>query len=231
MGTYLFRRVLTEGKDSRFDDIKTSPPKFAAAFVGQAAWVSLCMMPVIALNAVPGPAMAVTTALGVTDVLGLALWAGGFAFEIVADRQKSRWLHEKRTKQHDEEFLTRGLFGKRYVHYARYREQSTNADHCVSSRFPNYFGEITLWTGIATVAAGALARKPIQLALGLSGGLPGVLTTTAMSLVSPAFSAFLLLKVSGVPMSEKKYDARYGDRKDYQEWKRNTPKLIPKIFG
>lgn len=77
--------------------------------------MSLCMMPVIALNSVPGPAMALTTALGVTDVLGIALWAGGFACEVIADRQKSKWVHEKRTKQHDEEFLTRGLFGKRYV--------------------------------------------------------------------------------------------------------------------
>lgn len=54
----------------------------------------------------------------------------------------------------------------------------------VYSQFPNYFGEITLWTGIATVAAGTMARKPIQLALGLSGGLPGILTTTALAFVS-----------------------------------------------
>ena len=98
------------------------------------------------------------------------------------------------------------------------------------SRFPNYFGEITLWTGVATTAAGVLARKPAQLALGLSGGAAGILATTALSFISPAFAAFLLLKVSGVPMSEKKYDARYGHRKDYQEWKENTPKLIPKIW-
>lgn len=97
------------------------------------------------------------------------------------------------------------------------------------SRFPNYFGEITLWTGIATAAAGILAMKPVQLALGMSG-VVGVLTTTALSFISPVFSAFLLLKVSGVPLSEKKYDSKYGDRKDYQEWKKNTPKLIPKLW-
>ena len=98
------------------------------------------------------------------------------------------------------------------------------------SRFPNYFGEITLWTGIATTTAGVLARKPVQLSLGLAGGAAGILTTTALSFVSPAFAAFLLLKVSGVPLSEQKYDKRYGDRKDYQEWKQNTPRLIPKIW-
>lgn len=75
-----------------------------------------------------------------------------------------------------------------------------------------------------------LARRPIQLALGLSGGPAGVLATTALSYVSPAFSAFLLLKVSGIPLSERKYNKRFGDRKDYREWKENTPKLIPKLW-
>ena len=47
--------------------------------------------------------------------------------------------------------------------------------------------------------------------------------------VSPAFVSFLLLKVSGVPMSEKKYDKKYGDRKDYQKWKKETPVFFPKF--
>jgi steroid 5-alpha reductase family enzyme len=98
------------------------------------------------------------------------------------------------------------------------------------SRFPNYFGEISLWAGIATASAGVLARLPIQQALGLSGGPLGVITTSILSFVSPAFAAFLLVKVSGIPLSEGKYDKRYGDRKDYQEWKKNTPRLIPKFW-
>ena len=31
-------------------------------------------------------------------------------------------------------------------------------------------------------------------------------------------------------MSEGKYDKRYGDRKDYQAWKRDTPRLVPKLW-
>ncbi|KAJ3502078.1 hypothetical protein NM208_g16802 [Fusarium decemcellulare] len=119
-------------------------------------------------------------------------------------------MKEKKEKLHDEEFMTRGLFSR--------------------SQFPNYFGEITLWTGIATVAAGILARTPVQLALGLSGGAGSILATTALSYVSPAFAALLLTKVSGIPLSEEKYNKRYGDRKDYQEWKKNTPKLIPRLW-
>lgn len=97
------------------------------------------------------------------------------------------------------------------------------------SRFPNYFGESTLWTGLATTSAGVLASQPIRAALGLSGGLGGLATALSLAFISPLFTTFLVLKVSGVPLSEGKYDKRYGDRKDYQEWKKNTPKFIPKL--
>ena len=73
-------------------------------------------MPLFLLNGVPAAAFASLPAgLLVTDVLGLSLWAGGISYEMVADYQKSNWLDGKRNKQHDEEFLTKGLFSKRYV--------------------------------------------------------------------------------------------------------------------
>ncbi|KAK0708082.1 hypothetical protein B0H67DRAFT_556639 [Lasiosphaeris hirsuta] len=203
LGTYLFQRVLQEGKDSRFDDIKTSVPRFAGAFAAQATWVSLCLMPVVAINAVPAAAFG-GAALRLTDVVGFGLYVGGLAFEVVADRQKAKWVREKKEKVHDEVFLSSGLWAK--------------------SRHPNYFGESTLWTGIATTSVGILLSRPVQAALGLSPK-----AALALCYVSPAFVTFLLLKVSGVPLSEKKYDKKYGDRKDYQEWKRDTPKFFPKF--
>ncbi|KAF9875998.1 hypothetical protein CkaCkLH20_06444 [Colletotrichum karsti] len=210
LGSYLFQRILQDGKDSRFDEIKKSPPKFAGAFFAQATWVSLCLLPVIALNSVPATAFAALPALKISDAIGLLVYIGGFAFEITADRQKSQWIKEKKQKVHDEQFMTRGLW--------------------TVSQYPNYFGEISLWTGIATASAGILVTRPIQAALGLSGVAAGPLIAAGISYVSPAFVTLLLTKVSGIPLSEKKYDKRYGDRKDYQEWKKNTPKLIPKIF-
>lgn len=113
VGSYLFQRILSDGRDARFDDIRHSPPKFALAFLGQAVWVSLCLMPVLALNAVPKVAFAAVPRLLPTDLLGLGLWLAGFALEVAADRQKARWLREKREKLHDEPFMTRGLFSKR----------------------------------------------------------------------------------------------------------------------
>lgn len=115
MGSFLFQRILQDGKDSRFEEIKKSPARFAGAFTAQATWVSLCLMPIIAVNSIPASALAATGALKLTDVLGLSLYAGGLLFEVIADRQKSQWAKERREKVHDEEFLTRGLWSVRLV--------------------------------------------------------------------------------------------------------------------
>ena len=211
VGTYLFKRVLSTGEDSRFKDIRNSPPAFAVAFFAQATWVSLCLLPILSINALPASLLAtLPTATLITDVIGLALYAGGLGFEVTADRQKDKWLTEKREKKHEEDFLTRGLWSK--------------------SRHPNYFGEVTLWSGIAVTSAGVMMRHIGQVGIGLAKyGVWGKVAAAGMAGISPAFVAFLLLKVSGVPMSEGKYDKKYGDRKEYREWKDNTPMFIPKF--
>ncbi|KAL9633822.1 MAG: hypothetical protein Q9204_003240, partial [Flavoplaca sp. TL-2023a] len=193
-----------------FDNIRGSPPKFLGAFFAQATWVTLCLMPVLAVNALPASLFStLPAAVGITDILGALLFVGGFSFEVAADRQKNKWVQEKKTKKHSEEFLTRGLWSK--------------------SRHPNYFGEVTLWSGIATLAGGVLVSNVGQMGMGLGGGPLGVAAALAMAGVSPAFVSLLLFKVSGIPLSEGKYDKRYGDRKDYQEWKKNTPMFFPKF--
>ncbi|KID77917.1 uncharacterized protein G6M90_00g036830 [Metarhizium brunneum] len=206
---YLFRRISQDGHDPRFDTLRTKPLRFASAFFMQAVWVSVMLMPVMAVNAVPAAAFAAVPRLAVTDVLGIGVWAGGIALETAADVQKSRWVEGRRKKEHDEQFLKTGLFRM--------------------CRFPHYFGEISLWTGLATTCAGVLALKPIQLALGFSTPA-GIVATTALSFVAPAFSGLLLTKVSGIPLTEARHDEKYGGRADYQEWKRNTPKLVPKLW-
>ena len=97
------------------------------------------------------------------------------------------------------------------------------------SRHPNYFGESTLWTGIATLSAGVLASNAGVAGMGLATGLIGKAIALLSAGVSPAFVTFLLLKVSGIPLSENKYDKRYGQRQDYKKWKEETPKFIPKL--
>jgi len=65
--------------------------------------------------------------------------------------------------------------------------------------------------------------------MGLAGTSYGRILGLGMAAVSPVFVTFLLFKVSGIPLSENKYDKKYGDRKDYQKWKKNTPMFFPKF--
>ena len=179
LGSFLYARITAdEGRDSRFDGIRESAPKFFGAFAAQATWVSLCLLPVLAINSIPAAALAALPAFTLTDILGLMLYVGGITFEATADRQKSRWMEEKKAKKHSEEFLTHGLWSK--------------------SRHPNYFGESTLWTGIATTAAGVMLTGVGQAGMGLSGGLLAKAGALAMAGVSPAFVTFLLFKVCEV---------------------------------
>lgn len=78
------------------------------------------------------------------------------------------------------------------------------------SRHPNYFGEILLWTGMAIVA------------------LPVLHGWQWATLISPVFVAFLLIKVSGIPLLEARADERWGGEEDYENYKRRTPVLILK---
>ncbi len=99
-----------------------------------------------------------------------------------------------------------------------FRKNPDNAEKFISSglwsvsRHPNYFGEIILWIGIAVIA------------------LPVLAGWQWVTLVSPIFVSFLLLKVSGVPMLENNAESRWGNDPAFRKYKENTPTLIP-YFG
>jgi steroid 5-alpha reductase family enzyme len=78
------------------------------------------------------------------------------------------------------------------------------------SRHPNYFGEITLWIGVYIYTLFGL--NTIQSIVGAIG---------------PLYIASLIIFVSGLPMLEKKADARWGNDKNYQKYKSKTSILIP----
>ncbi len=81
------------------------------------------------------------------------------------------------------------------------------------SRHPNYFGEIVLWVGVALIA------------------VPVLHGWQWVTLVSPVFVTLLLTRVSGVPLLEKKADATWGGRDDYEAYKARTPVLVPRPPG
>ena len=80
------------------------------------------------------------------------------------------------------------------------------------SRHPNYFGEIILWTGIAIIS------------------LPFLSGWQFVTLVSPMFVFLLLTRISGLPFLEEKAEKKWGENRDYIEYKKRTPILVP-FFG
>jgi steroid 5-alpha reductase family enzyme len=124
LGTFLFRRIRKAGKDARFDDIKPSFLRFLNTWTLQGLWVTFTLAAALA-------AITTTTRkdLDLFAVIGFLVWLFGFAFEVTADAQKSRFRADPKNKGR---FIQTGLWAW--------------------SRHPNYFGEIVLWIGVAIIA-------------------------------------------------------------------------------
>jgi steroid 5-alpha reductase family enzyme len=124
LGTFLFGRIKKAGKDDRFDEIKPSWIRFLNVWTIQGLWVTFTMAAAL---------VAITTTnrkeLDLFAILGFLVWVFGFAFEVVADSQKSRFSANPENKG---KFIQTGLWAR--------------------SRHPNYFGEIMLWVGVAIIA-------------------------------------------------------------------------------
>ena len=184
LGSFLFMRVHKDKKDGRFDTIKTSFSQFFMTWTLQGMWVFICSS--AALVAIANP-----TGVPVNSVfiIGLALFILGFVVEIIADNQKSAF---RSIPENKDVFINEGLWAR--------------------SRHPNYFGEITLWTGITVM------------------GISTFEGMNYLALFSPIFSYLLLNYVSGVRMLEYRGQKKWGHLDAYKTYKESTPKLIPKIY-
>ncbi len=183
LGIYLFRRVRNDGKDVRFEKAKRHFFWFLQYWMGQALWVSLTAC--AAIIAILSPE---ENTLPVLAIVGMVLWISGFTIESISDYQKRVFRKENNPS---ESFIHTGFWAR--------------------SRHPNYFGEITLWTGIAVIALNTL------------NGIEYI------TLISPVFVYILLTRMSGVNLLERIADERYGHLEEYQRYKRNTPVLVPKL--
>jgi len=95
-----------------------------------------------------------------------------------------------------------------------FRKDPKNKDKFINtglwarSQHPNYVGEITLWAGIALISFSSLEGWGY------------------ISLISPIFTYWLLVFVSGIPQLEESGEKKWGHLKAYQDYTKNTPKLI-----
>lgn len=202
LGSFLFQRIRKQGRDARFDDIKTNPITFSFAWFMQAVWISLTALPVYMINALPAT---LQPDLGKWDAFALTIWCSGLLFEIIADRQKSQWRTEKEEKKHEEQFISTGLWGW--------------------SRHPNYFGEITLWTGLAILASFTYSHQPVRTYLGERSGNFAILAPV----LSPLFEYALIRYLSGVPILERNMDKKMKGNKKYAKYKAEVPCFVPFI--
>ncbi|MFO7624056.1 MAG: DUF1295 domain-containing protein [Anaerolineales bacterium] len=124
LGTFLFRRVQKAGKDDRFDELKPNFFRFLNVWTIQALWISFTLS--AALIAITSQTR---IAFDAWAAIGLLVWIIGFAFEAIADSQKSQFNADPKNKG---KFIQTGLWSR--------------------SRHPNYFGEIVLWIGVAIIA-------------------------------------------------------------------------------
>ncbi len=129
LGVFLFRRIQKAGKDDRFDDLKPSFIRFLNVWTIQGLWVTFTLAAAL---------VAITTLnrkeLDIFAVVGFLVWVFGFAIEVVANSQKSRFSSNPDNKG---KFIQTGLWSR--------------------SRHPNYFGEIVLWIGVAIIALPVLS--------------------------------------------------------------------------
>lgn len=148
---------------------------FFRIFMVQALLAVLVVSPAVAVIMSPNDLIAWLA------VTGFVVWGFGIAFETVADRQLAQFVSHKTGRTADD-IMNKGLW--------KY------------SRHPNYFGEITAWTGAAIVA----------ISVGQWWGLIG-----------PAVIGFLIIKISGIPPIEK----RYKDNPKYRTYAQKTSVLVP----
>ncbi|MBY9000440.1 MAG: DUF1295 domain-containing protein [Candidatus Heimdallarchaeota archaeon] len=128
LGYFLFRRVLRAGEDKRFKEIKQSFLSFLRAWTIQGLWVTFTISAALAAVTIEQPSE-YNAYEWIGLIIGIVIWVLGFAFESIADYQKSKF---RKVPENKGKFINVGLWS--------------------ISRHPNYFGEITLWFGMTLIA-------------------------------------------------------------------------------
>lgn len=178
---YLTIRDRGRGEDWRHREARRSKPGFHWRSLPEIFWFQLIGgglgvgLPMFAAVSEGQPP------LGWVDAVGTTLWFGGLTIETIADLQLERFRRDTANRGR---VLNEGLWRH--------------------SRHPNYFGELLVWIGIATV---------------------GVAAGAWWSLFSPVLVAVIILRVTGVAAMDRHLAATRG--REHADYVRTTSALIP----
>lgn len=182
LALYLAQRNLGHGEDIRYQKMRAKQPS-DAAFARWSLPFIFWLQGVIAWTiSLPvqlgqfGP-----DGFGVVAWIGVLLFAIGLGFEAIGDWQLKQFKSDPANKG---KLMTKGLWSW--------------------TRHPNYFGDATVWTGLAVIAL----ESPYGL----------------WTLISPLVMTFFLVKVSGKALTERMMEKKYPE---YAEYKRRVSGFIP----
>lgn len=177
---HILKRNLGKPEDFRYKNWRKEWGKFVIlraffqVYLLQGLFLFIIALPIILLNTKD------SSSFSVWALIGVLVWIIGFIFESLGDYQLKKFKENPKSKG---KIMRYGLW--KYT------------------RHPNYFGETTMWWGLAITSY--LSGAPIWV------------------FVSPIVITWLLLFVSGVPMLEK----RFADRPGYKKYKETTPVFFP----
>lgn len=185
LALHIYKRNRHRPEDFRYQNMrKNFSPKHPhlSAFIKIFLTQALLMMVVSAVIPLGMLSQPVNNSILEYTLIGVGslIWIVGYLFEVIGDHQLRVFLATRKDKS---QIMETGLW--RYT------------------RHPNYFGEATMWWGMAIIASSTI------------GGWLGF--------ISPLTITTLLLFVSGVPLLEKAYK----DNVAYQDYKKKTSVFIP----
>lgn len=179
LALYIFARSRGKPEDHRYAKFRQEwrPHPNLQAWIKVFLFQGVLMM-IVTLPVSAGMALE-SRNLSVINYVGIFIWLSGFAFEVMSDHYLNWWKAQPENKG---KICTSGPW--------KY------------SRFPNYFGEISLWYGMYLIAFE-----------------PKIWWT----IIGPVTINFMIVKVTGIPLLEKHYEGR----PEYQEYAKRVPRLIP----
>lgn len=181
---HLTRRNWGRGEDPRYARMRgRAPESFPITSLYRVFWLQavgawVVSLPLVAATTRPTPAT-----IGWIGTVGTTIWAVGSTFEVVGDRQLSRFLAEPDDRG---KVMDRGLWRH--------------------TRHPHSFGDALVWWGWFVIA---------------------LATGAWWTVVGPLLMTVILVKISGVAVTDRAMASAPRERDGYDEYVRRTNAFVP----